>query len=92
MIASKSKYFLNFFVRSVGYSNLFLLLIANLSFADLDLLFLSISSFEGLINSFLYSLNKTISEILFSGKYLDGLDLFFEKLVKKYFTILSSIE
>ena len=72
-------------MRPVGYSNLFLLLIANLSFADLDLLFLSISSFEGLSNSFLYSLNKTISEVLFSGKYLDGLDLFFEKLEKKIF-------
>ena len=37
MIASKSKYFLNFFIKFFGYSNLFLLLIANLNFADLDL-------------------------------------------------------
>ena len=27
-----------------------------------------------------------------SGKYLDGFDLFLEKLLKKYFIILSSIE
>lgn len=41
---------------------------------------------------FLYSSNKRLSADLFSGKYLDDLDLFLEKLVKKYFTILSSIE
>ena len=29
---------------------------------------------------------------MLSGKYLDGLDLFFEKFEKKYLMILSSIE
>ena len=33
-----------------------------------------------------------IFQIYFLEKYLEGLDLFFEKLLKKYFTILSSIE
>ena len=65
---------------------------ANLNFADLDLLLSSTSLFEGLNILFLYSSNKIISSILFSGKYLDDLDLFFAKLLKKYFIILSSIE
>ena len=68
----------------------YLFLIANLNFADLDLLFCSTSFFEGLITLFLYSSNKTILSSLFSGKYLEGFDLFLEKLLKKYFTILSS--
>ena len=83
---------MNFSINSNGYSKLFLLLVANLNFADLDLLFSLISSFDGLNILFLYCSNKAVSETLFSGEYLDGLDLFFEKLVKKYFTILSSIE
>ena len=82
----------NFLIKSNGYSKLFLLLIANLNFADLDRLFLLISSFDGTNILFLYCSNKAVSGTLVSGKYLDGLDLFFEKLVKKYFTILSSIE
>ena len=69
-----------------------LLLIANLNFADLDRLFLIISAFDGLNILFLYSSNNDVSTTFVSGKYLDGLDLFFEKFVKKYFTILSSIE
>ena len=67
-----------------------LLLVAYLNFADLDLLFLLISPFVGLNILFLYFSNKDIPIVSFSGKYLDGLDLFFEKLVKKYLTILSS--
>ena len=69
-----------------------MLLIAYLNFADLDLLFFSISCFVGLKTLFLYSSNKTCFTISFSGRYLDGLDLFFEKFEKKNFTILSSIE
>ena len=45
---------------------------------------------DGLKTLFLYSSNRINFVILFPGKYLDGLDLFLEKLVKKYFTILSS--
>ena len=41
---------------------------------------------------FLYSSNKATWFVLFSGKYLEGLDLFVEKLLNKYLTILSSIE
>ena len=36
--------------------------------------------------------SKKELSLLFSGKYLDGFDLLEEKLLKKYFTILSSIE
>ena len=72
--------------------NLLLLLTANLNLADLDLIFIFNSFFDGLNTLFLYSSNKFVSKILFSGRYLDGLDLFLEKFVKKYFTILSSNE
>ena len=41
---------------------------------------------------FLYLSNKEILKSLFSGKYLEGLERLEEKLLKKYFTILSSIE
>ena len=81
-----------FFYKSFGYSNLFLLLVANLNLADLDLIFFSNSFVDGLITLFLYSLNKDNFLSLSSGRYLDGLDRFSEKLAKKYFTILSSIE
>ena len=79
-------------LKNFGFSNLSLLLIANLNFADRDRIFLSTSSFEALITLFLYSSNNVNWFGLFSGKYLDGLALFFEKLLKKYFTILSSME
>ena len=36
--------------------------------------------------------NKITFVSLFSGRYLDGFDLLAEKLLKKYFAILSSIE
>ena len=52
----------------------------------------SISCFDGLNTLFLYSSNKADSSNLTSGRYRDGLDLFLEKFVKKYFIILSSIE
>ena len=54
--------------------------------------FFIISFLEGLKILFLYFSNKEIFLLLFSGRYLDGLDLLKEKLLKKYFTILSSIE
>ena len=91
-MASKSKSFLNFFIKLFGYSNLWLLLVANLSLADLERLFLTNSFLDGRKTLFLYSLNNVPLKIFSSGKYLDGLDLFVEKFVKKYFTILSSIE
>ena len=72
------KYFLNFFIRSIGYLNLSLLLIANLSLADRDRILWYISFFEGRNTLFLYSSNKIVSLNLSSGKYLEGLDLFFE--------------
>ena len=60
--------------------------------AERDGGFLMISALEGLYILFLYLLNKEILESLFYGRYLEGLDRLEEKLVKKYFTILSSIE
>ena len=65
---------------------------AYLSLAERDGGFLIISILEGLNILFLYLSNKKISTSLFSGKYLEGLDRLEEKLLKKYFTILSSIE
>ena len=53
------KIFSNLFNKDFGYSNLFSLLTAYLSFADLDLLFLSISFFEGL-KTFILVLNQTM--------------------------------
>ena len=50
------------------------------------------SSCEGLKTLFLYSSNIAVLLSSFSGRYLDGFDLLVEKLLKKYFTILSSIE
>ena len=72
--------------------NLFLLLIAYLSLAERDGGFLIISALEGFNILFLYLSNKEILISLFSGKYLEGFDRLEEKLLKKYFTILSSIE
>ena len=69
-----------------------MLLTANLNFADLDLLFLEISFIVGLKTFFLYLSKRAVRLSSFSGRYLDGFDLFVEKLLKKYFTILSSIE
>jgi len=65
---------------------------AYLNFADLDLLFLEISFIVGLNTFFLYLSKRAVRLSSFSGRYLDGFDLFVEKLLKKYFTILSSIE
>jgi hypothetical protein len=65
---------------------------AYLNFADLDLLFLEISFIVGLKTFFLYLSKRAVRLSSFSGRYLDGFDLFVEKLLKKYFTILSSIE
>ena len=67
-------------------------LIAYLSFADLDLEFLSISFFVGFKILFLHSSKRAVELSSFSGRYLDGFDLLVEKLLKKYLTILSSIE
>ena len=86
-MASKSKYILNFFINAWGLENLFFDLIAYLSFADLDLLFLSTSFFEGLNTLFLYSSKRASESFSFSGKYLEGFDLFIEKFLKKNFTI-----
>ena len=86
------KYFLNLFTNSSGYINLFSLLIAYLSLAERDGGFLIISKLEGLNILFLYLSNKEILTSLFSGRYLEGLDRLKEKLLKKYFTILSSME
>ena len=72
--------------------NWFLLLIANLNFADLDDLFIFISFWEGLIIFLLYFSKRNNLSSFGSGRYLDGLDLFLEKVLKKYLTILSSIE
>ena len=83
---------MNLSINSVGKINLFSLLIAYLSLAERDGGFLIISTLEGLIILFLYLSNKEILISFFSGKYLDGLDRLDEKLLKKYFTILSSIE
>ena len=58
--------------------NSFELLIANLSLAEREGLFLLISFSEGLNILFLYSSNRKVFKSLFSGKYLDGLDLFEE--------------
>jgi len=55
-------------------------------------LFLVISFIVGLKTFFLYSSKRAVRLSSFSGRYLDGFDLFVEKLLKKYFTILSSIE
>ena len=72
--------------------NSFLLLIAYRSFAERDGGFLIISKLEGLNILFLYLSNNEILESLSSGKYLEGLERLKEKLLKKYFTILSSME
>ena len=56
-------------------------MVSNLSLADRDRLLIFISLFDSLIILFLYSSNKDNS--LLSGKYLEVLDLFFEKFVKK---------
>ena len=68
-----------------------LLLVAYLSFADLEGLFLFISFGVGLIILFLYCSKRNFCSFV-SGKYLDVLGLFLDSLVKKNFTILSSIE
>ena len=65
---------------------------ANLSLAEREGLFFFISLFEGLTTLFMYFSKRNISLIFSSGKYLDGFDLLLEKLLKKYFIILSSIE
>ena len=69
-----------------------LLLVANLSFADREGLFSNNSFLDALITLFLYLSNKTVFKLWSSGKYLDDFVWFLEKLVKKNFTILSSIE
>ena len=76
----------------MGKKNLFSFLVANLSLAERDGLFISISFLEGFIAFLIYFSNKTEFSSIASGRYLEGFDLFLEKLLKKYFTILSSIE
>ena len=56
---------------------------ASLNFADLDGLFFSISLFVGLIILLVYFSNKAVLLVSSSGRYLEGFDLFFEKLLKK---------
>ena len=65
---------------------------ANLILADLEGLLIFISRDVGLITFLLYFSKRKEAVLLSSGKYLDGFDLFFEKLLKNYLTILSSIE
>ena len=69
---------------------LFFIFIPNLNFADLDGGFSFISFTEGTIGFFLFNLNK-MSPLFVLGMYLEIL-FFSDKLLKKYFTILSSNE
>ena len=63
-----------------------------LNFADLDGELIVISLLDGLNILFLYLSKSELESSSVSGKYLDDLDLLEEKLLKKYFTILASIE
>ena len=85
-------YFLNFFNKLSVKKNSFLFLTANLNLAEREGLFFFISPSDAVIILFEYFSNKIRFSLLSSGKYLDGFDLLLEKLLKKYFTILSSME
>ena len=66
----------------LGSSKDFSFLVANLSFADLEGGFSSISFSVGLIKLFFLSLKNKSFSWLSSGKYLEGLKLFSEKFLK----------
>ena len=72
--------------------NWFLLRIANLNLAERDGLFFITSFTDGLIILFEYFSKRNKLSFVSSGKYLEGFDLFSEKLLKKNLIILSSIE